>query len=60
MYLVAEGEIRLFSTSNPYTKQYYKKHKMNENSDQTLRNASGLGHLSKTIVENNIGKVIKG
>jgi hypothetical protein len=32
IYLVASGEIRLFSQSNPYTKKFNRERKIDENS----------------------------
>lgn len=58
MYLIAKGSIRLTTTSNPYTKKQNKVKGFEDNSDKLLvKNFAGIGNLSKTTVENNIGYV---
>eukprot|EP00347_Sterkiella_histriomuscorum_P018533 403345150 len=61
IYLIAKGQIRLTTTSNPYTQKYYKQLKLNENTEKLLlKNSAGIGNLSKTTIENNIGLVQQG
>ncbi|CDW90213.1 UNKNOWN [Stylonychia lemnae] len=61
VYLIAQGQIKLTTTSNPYTQKYNKILKLNEKSEKLLlKNSAGLGNLSRTTVENNIGLVQQG
>ena len=53
-----EGSVKLVTITNPFTKKLNKLKKVYDKCDQLLlENASGMGNLSKTLVENNLGIV---
>ncbi|TNV73816.1 hypothetical protein FGO68_gene16334 [Halteria grandinella] len=61
IYIVVSGQVRLVTSFNPFTQKYNKANKCEESTDQILlKNANGLGNISKTVSENNIGLMQSG
>ncbi len=59
--MIAEGQVKLVTQFNPFTKKYNKLKHVSEDCDLLIgKSAAGIGNISKTLSENLIGLVQSG